>query len=185
MSEEKKDQVRSSTYDGIQEYDNRLPRWWLFTFIITVVFAFIYWSRYYVFESAPSQVKELSKNMEEVVKLQEKKEVPHTEENLAALSKDPATLEQGSAVFKTNCIACHGQKGEGGIGPNLTDKYWIHGGQPENIEHTITAGVVEKGMASWKGILSQAQIRQVSAYIVSLEGSNPPNAKAPQGDLKK
>ncbi|MEZ4845782.1 MAG: cbb3-type cytochrome c oxidase N-terminal domain-containing protein [Bdellovibrionota bacterium] len=185
MSEEKKDQVRPSTYDGIQEYDNQLPRWWLFTFFITIVFAFIYWSRYYVFESAPNQKSELANNLESVQKLHEKNEGPHQEEDLYAMAKDPAVLEKGSSVFKTNCIACHGQSGEGGIGPNLTDKYWLHGGKPENIEHTITNGVVEKGMTPWKGILSSTQIQQVAAYIMSLEGSNPANAKAPQGDLMK
>lgn len=184
MSEEKKDQVRSSSYDGIQEYDNQLPRWWLFTFFITIVFAFIYWSRYYVFESAPNQAKELAHRTEEIQKMHEKQEGPHVEEDLYAMAKDPAVLEQGSSVFKTNCIACHGQKAEGGIGPNLTDKYWIHGGKPENIEHTITNGVIEKGMTPWKGILSAKQIQQLAAYILSLEGSNPPNAKAPQGEVQ-
>ncbi len=185
MSEDNKDQIRSSSYDGIQEYDNKLPRWWLFTFIITVIFAFIYWSRFYIFESAPNQKKELSQAIEEVQKNLPKTQGEPGEENLLALSKNPTVLEHGSSIFKTNCVACHGQKGEGGIGPNLTDKYWIHGGEPEKIEHTVSTGVLEKGMTPWKGILSSKQIHQVVAYVMSLEGTNPPNSKAPQGELKK
>lgn len=185
MTDENKDKVRPSTYDGIQEYDNQLPRWWLFTFIITVIFAFIYWSRYFVFESAPNQAKELSLQMDAIEEKAEKTLGLPSSENLLAMSKDAGALEKGSALFKSNCIACHGQSGEGGIGPNLTDKAWIHGGQPENIEHTITNGVIEKGMTPWKGILSPKQILQVAAYVMSLEGTNPPNPKAPQGELKK
>ncbi|MCC7460054.1 MAG: c-type cytochrome [Proteobacteria bacterium] len=181
MSEEKKDQVRPATYDGIQEYDNQLPKWWVFTFILSVIFAFIYWSRYYVFESAPNQATELSQKMSEVNKIQGKS-APTESADFAALSKDLKAIEQGGSVFKTNCVACHGQLGEGGIGPNLTDKYWLHGHQPEQIEQTIIKGVIEKGMTPWKGILSASQIRQVTVYVMSLEGSNPPNAKAAQGE---
>ena len=183
MSDESKDQIRPSTYDGIQEYDNQLPRWWLFTLFITIIFAFIYWSRYYVFESAPNQSAELAQQLEKMEEQAEKKSNLPSSQNLLAMSKDHDVLENGAQVFKTNCIACHGQKAEGSIGPNLTDNYWIHGGDPENIEHTITNGVVEKGMTPWKGILTSKQILQVAAYVMSLEGTNPPNAKAPQGEL--
>lgn len=185
MSEENKDQVRSSSYDGIQEYDNQLPRWWIFTFLITVIVAFIYWSRFYIFESAPSQKNELIGAIEQVEKMKPKEQIDSSGKDLHALYKDPETIKHGVEIFKTNCIACHGQNGEGTIGPNLTDKYWIHGSNPEQIEHTVTTGVIEKGMASWKGILSPTQIHQVVAYVMSLEGTNPPNPKAPQGDLKK
>lgn len=181
MSEDKKDQIRSGTYDGIQEYDNQLPKWWMFTFIISIIASFIYWSRYYVFESAPNQSTELSQKIEEVKKVQAQS-ASNDVSDFASLSKDPKTIEQGAGIFKTNCIACHGQKAEGGIGPNLTDRFWLHGHQPENIENTITNGVIEKGMTPWKGILSTSQIRQVAVYVMSLKDSNPPNAKAPQGD---
>jgi cytochrome c oxidase cbb3-type subunit 3 len=185
MSEENnQDKVRSGNYDGIQEYDNSLPKWWLVTFLITIIFAFIYWSRYFVFESAPNQTKELIQQMDAVEEKVEKTQGLPSSEDLLAMSKDPAALDHGSTVYKNNCVACHGTKGEGGIGPNLTDNAWIHGGDPENIEYTITNGVIEKGMTPWKGILSPKQILQVAAYVMSMEGSNPPNPKAPQGEPK-
>jgi cytochrome c oxidase cbb3-type subunit 3 len=184
MSEEKKDQLRSGNYDGIQEYDNQLPRWWLFTFIITIIFAFIYWSRYSVLKSAPDQTKELTIQMDAVEEKVEKKLGLPSSDDLLAMAKDSNVLQNGGSIYKTNCVACHGQLGEGGIGPNLTDNHWIHGSTPEKIEYTITNGVLEKGMTPWKGVLSPKQILEVAAYVMSLEGSNPPNGKAPQGEPK-
>lgn len=186
MNEENKDtkdQVRPTTYDGIQEYDNQLPRWWLFTFVITILFAFMYWSRYFVFESAPNQKNELEKEMAEVQNKIDKKTAAISSDQLLAILKDPTVAEKGSAIFKTYCFTCHGQHGEGGIGPNLTDHYWLHGGEPENILNIISNGVAEKGMTPWKGVLSISQIQQAAAYVIALQGTHPANPKAPQGEL--
>jgi len=95
---------------------------------------------------------------------------------------DQASLSEGKTIFETNCATCHGNNGEGGIGPNLTDDYYLHGEGMTNTVHTITNGVPVKGMISWRGILKEDQIKKVASYIQTLYGSNPPNAKAPQGE---
>lgn len=102
-------------------------------------------------------------------------------ETIEALT-DAASIDAGKQIFLKNCISCHGANGEGGIGPNLTDDYWLHGGDISHIAHTITVGVPAKGMITWRGVLSPEQIKQVASFITTLHGTNPPNAKAPQGD---
>ena len=96
--------------------------------------------------------------------------------------KDDATLSAGKSIFITNCATCHGQSGEGGIGPNMTDDYYLHGAGMTNTVNVINNGVPAKGMISWRGILKEDQIVQVASYIQTLEGTNPPNPKAPQGE---
>jgi mono/diheme cytochrome c family protein len=95
---------------------------------------------------------------------------------------DETSLAQGEVIFETNCATCHGKLGEGGIGPNLTDEYYLHGKGMSNIVRIIKQGVAAKGMISWRGILKDNQMQQVASYILSLEGTNPPNPKAPQGE---
>ena len=95
---------------------------------------------------------------------------------------DEASLSAGSAIFVTNCVTCHGKSGEGGIGPNFTDEYFLYGRGMNNTVKIIKQGVPAKGMISWRGILKDIQIQQVASYIQTLEGTNPPNAKAPQGE---
>ncbi|HQU52955.1 MAG TPA: c-type cytochrome, partial [Saprospiraceae bacterium] len=104
------------------------------------------------------------------------------ETNVTARTDD-AALAQGKDIWIANCVACHGANGEGGVGPNMTDKYWIHGGDIKNIFNTIKYGVPEKGMISWQTQLSPSAMADVASYILTLQGTNPPNAKAPQGDL--
>ncbi|MBX7149788.1 c-type cytochrome [bacterium] len=183
MKEE--DKVRHHSYDGIQEYDNMLPRWWVGTFVITVVFGFCYWLYYNTYAVGPTQEQEYQTALEE-----HKAEFGNkggdegpTDAALLAKSQDSHETEEGKKIFMTNCMACHGDKGQGVIGPNLTDKYWIHGGKPTQIHATVTNGVVEKGMLSWKGVLAPNQIDEVVAFIMTLQGTNPPGAKEPQGDL--
>ena len=97
--------------------------------------------------------------------------------------KDPASLAEGKEIFVKNCVSCHGVHGEGGIGPNMTDDYWIHGAKLGQMVHTITVGVPAKGMIPWRGTLKEDQIIKVASYLRTLRGTNPPNAKAPQGEL--
>ena len=92
-------------------------------------------------------------------------------------------LAKGKEIYTINCLACHGANGEGGVGPNMTDKYWIHGGSLEDIIHIINVGVLSKGMIPWESRFTKEQIHQVSSYILTLQGTNPENAKAPEGDL--
>lgn len=95
---------------------------------------------------------------------------------------DAASIDAGKAIFLKNCASCHGNKGQGGIGPNMTDDYWLHGAGMTNVVHTITNGVPAKGMISWKPILSEKEILQVASYLLTLHGTNPPNPKKPQGE---
>ena len=110
-----------------------------------------------------------------------KKETVEIPKNLKPLT-DPASLAEGKKIFQKNCVSCHGPQGQGGIGPNLTDDYWIHGAGINNVAHTITVGVPAKGMITWRGILTDKQILQVASYVLTLHGTNPPNPKAPQGE---
>ena len=94
-------------------------------------------------------------------------------------------LTSGSTIYTTNCVACHGDKGQGGVGPNLTDKFWIHGGGIKDLFKTITHGIPEKGMIAWEKSLNPIQIQQVASYVLTLQGTNPPGAKEPQGEEVK
>jgi cytochrome c oxidase cbb3-type subunit 3 len=175
-------------YDGIRELDNRLPPWWLYGFYISIFFAVIYIWRYHVSHTAPLSVEELQIAM---VKADEqkaaylKKSANNVDENTVKVLTDAADIAGGAKVFTQNCAACHGKAGEGVVGPNLTDDYWLHGGSIKDVFKTIKYGWAEKGMRSWKDELSPVQIAQVSSYIKSIHGSNPPNAKAQQGELYK
>ncbi|WP_258102762.1 cbb3-type cytochrome c oxidase N-terminal domain-containing protein [Marinoscillum sp. MHG1-6] len=174
------------TYDGIKELDNRLPPWWLYGFYVSIIFSIIYVLHFHVFKSGDLQAAEYEKEM--------KTAEAQVEAYLASLdnlidesnvefTKEAVDLSAGQELFNGKCAACHGMKGEGGVGPNLTDKYWIHGGDVKAIFKTIKYGVPAKGMISWKAQLSPKEMQQVASYIYTLEGTNPPNAKEPQGEL--
>jgi cytochrome c oxidase cbb3-type subunit 3 len=168
-------------YDGIKELDNNLPPWWVYMFYLTIVFAAVY-MYYYHFSSGPSQVEEY-KNEMVVAEAQMKEAANKVNEDNVTVLTDAARIASGKEVFTQNCANCHGNAGEGKIGPNLTDKNWIHGGDIKAVFITVKNGSTTKGMPAWKTQLSPSQIQEVSSYILSLKGSNPANAKEPQGDI--
>jgi cytochrome c oxidase cbb3-type subunit 3 len=175
----------SHDYDGISELDNKLPPWWIAAFALSILFGVGYLYRYHVAHSAPLQIEELQISMK--IADEEKaaylaKSANNVDENTVVML-DANGIASGKALFGANCVACHGQAGEGGVGPNLTDNYWLNGGKINDVFKTITYGRVEKGMRSWKSDFSPLQIAQLSSYVKSLKGTNPPNAKAPQGEL--
>ncbi len=96
---------------------------------------------------------------------------------------DAASLDVGKQLYVTNCASCHGPEGQGGIGPNMTDNYYIHGGGINDMMSIIITGVPIKGMISWKGILTEQQMNQVASFMMSMRGTTPPNPKAAQGEL--
>lgn len=177
-------------YDGIKELDNHLPPWWTWLFIGTVVWGAIYLFVYHVSTDLPLQQQEYQNELtyaeEQAIKLAASQPQAAIDENTLVYSADAEILSDGSKVFITNCIACHKNDGGGNaIGPNLTDAYWLHGGEIKNIFMTIKNGVVEKGMPAWGKAMSPKDVRNVAFYVMSLQGSNPPNAKEPQGELFK
>jgi cytochrome c oxidase cbb3-type subunit 3 len=175
--------VMDHDYDGIQEFDNPLPMWWLTTFFVTIIFGFVYWI-HYSFGGGPSLADELKTELSVVEAAKKKNPAPlESEQMLVALLTDKAALEKGQVVYSEKCLACHGPQLQGLIGPNLTDDFWIHGkGKAVDIALVVRKGVLEKGMPPWEGQLTDEQIRAVTAYVASQRGTNPPKAKAPQGE---
>jgi cytochrome c oxidase cbb3-type subunit 3 len=175
-------------YDGIRELDNSLPPWWVNMFILTTIWAAIYMVYYHFGGGGPSSGEEYKREMdvakkEQAVALAGKANAVD-EATVLALTEAP-DLTAGASIYNNSCVACHGQKGEGSVGPNLTDPYWIHGGGIKNVFKTIKYGVPEKGMIAWQSQLKPADIQKVASYILTLQGTNPPNAKEAQGELWK
>lgn len=173
-------------YDGIKELDNRLPPWWLYGFYFTIAFGVFYILNFHVFKTSDLQADEYEKEMaqaEEQVQAYLASLDNLIDESSVEFTEEAADLSAGQEIFTGKCAACHGNQGEGGVGPNLTDKYWLHGGEVKDIFKTIKYGVPAKGMISWKAQLSPKEIQQVSSFIYTLEGTTPPNPKEPQGEL--
>lgn len=173
-------------YDGIRELDNGMPPWLQYIFFFTIGFAIVYlW--YYNIGNGPTQIDEYTASVE---KAEIEKAAflaaagANYDENTVILSTDAGVLANGKSTFVQYCVACHGANAEGTTtAPNLTDDYWIHGGKINDLFKTVKYGVQGKAMASWKEVLDAKQIFEVTNYIKSLHGSNPANAKAPEGAL--
>ena len=169
-------------YDGIKELDNPLPPWLKYIFYITIIISFAYLMRLVVFkDDTIIQKKEYSKEMSAARAKTEVAVKAEAAQSAAAPMTQEQILAGGKSTFDKICYVCHGKFGEGLVGPNFTDDYWIHGNRPEDLKKVIVDGIIEKGMLSYKSQLSNKQIDQVIAYILSLHGTNPPNQKAPQG----
>lgn len=169
------------SYDGIQEYDNPLPRWWVWIFWATFAFAVVYYFDFTGKIRGPGRIAEYNAAMAAAAKRWPAATLLD-EAALTSMVKNPSVVAQGKQVFTTNCAPCHRPDGGGLIGPNLTDEYWLHGGKITDINKTITNGVLEKGMPNWGKILKPDQVNAVTAYVATLQGTNPPNPKPPQGD---
>ncbi|MEY2765020.1 MAG: hypothetical protein RLZZ205_1444 [Bacteroidota bacterium] len=173
-------------YDGIRELDNSLPPWWKYGFYVTIVVAIIYMGYYHMGGSGPSSLKEYQNQMDqaamEIAAYQATQKDAVNEKNVVLLDNQ-SDIQAGAATFQSLCVACHGTMAEGKVGPNLTDDYWKNGGDIKDLFKTIKYGIKGTGMKSWKTDISASQIAQVASYILSLKGSNPPGAKAPEGSL--
>jgi cytochrome c oxidase cbb3-type subunit 3 len=184
--ENEKDILIEHPHDGIYELDNRLPPWWVNMFYVTILFSVAYLGYYHFGGGGKLQLDEYKEEMKagEVQKAMAADKAANAvnENNVVAL-KDAPALETGHKIFIEKCAACHGQKGEGGVGPNMTDDYWLHGGSIKDVFRTIVNGVPDKGMIAWNTQLRPAEIQSVASYILTMRGTNPPNAKAPQGTL--
>lgn len=184
--EKEGDLLMDHDYDGIKELDNNLPPWWLYLFYIGIIFGVIYFAYYEVF-GGKNQETELKIEMAQAkIDVEEYlKTAPDLmDEKTVVLLTDEPSLANGKEIFTTNCAACHRADAGGQIGPNLTDKHWILGGGIKNLFHTITNGGRDgKGMISWKGTLKPKEIQKVASYILSPQGSNPKDPKAPDGEI--
>lgn len=172
-------------YDGIKELDNRIPPWFSWLFYITIIFSVYYMFHYHVLGTGQLQAEEYEVEVQkaELKRAELIRSGAFINEETVTLLTDAADVQSGKSIYDANCVACHGQYGEGLVGPNLTDDYFIHGGGIKNIFTVVKYGVPAKGMIAWQSQLSPVQMQEVSSYIISLHGTNPANPKAPEGDL--
>lgn len=171
-------------FDGIRELNNPIPFWFNVLFYGTIIVGIMYLFAYHVFD-APLQAKEYET---ELVKAEEDKQAyikkagSLVDENNVILLTDVAKFSEGAAIYTSKCAVCHGDNGEGKVGPNLVDEYWLHGGDIKSVFKTIKYGVPSKGMVAWQNSFNGGQMQQIASYILSLQGTNPEGAKEPQGE---
>ncbi len=184
--EQEKDVLFDHDFDGIQELDNKLPPWWLALFYVTIGFAVVYMFYYHFLGIGPGSQEMYQQEMKQAEMAIAEYKAAHgtgVDETNVTLLDGETDLAVGQTVYQTHCVACHGTQGEGGIGPNFADNYWIHGCDIKDLFKTIKFGVPEKGMLAWKDQLKPEEIQKVASFIlVKLNGTNPPNAKNPQGE---
>ena len=176
-----KDVLLDHDADGIQEYDNNLPRWWLYGFYFTIAFAAVYMVYYHVSGNGKVMENEYAAEMKQAAGLNNSAAYDGMKKPVGPLS-DPASLAAGKAIFEGNtniCHTCHRLDLGGQVGPNLTDDYWMHGCGLDSVMHSITTGYPEKGMLPYgSGVkLTDLQLVQVASYILSMHGTNPPEPK--------
>ncbi len=179
------DALLEHNYDGIRELDNALPPWWKYGFIITIGFAFLYLLNFHVLGNGKNPIEEYAVEMANAKMAKELYESNNKdkidEANVPMAEADG--IKRGKEHFLANCIACHGSKGEGGAGPNLTDNYWLHKGSLNDIYYTLKVGFSDKGMQSWALKFNPKEMSEIASFVKTLQGTNPPGAKASQGDL--
>ena len=184
--ENEADVLLDHEYDGIRELDNSLPPWWVTMFYGCIAIGFVYFSYYHVFDMGLSSAQEYElevQTAEDLKKANKKNEPSINEDNVVALT-DAGKLEQGKTLYESNCAACHIKDGGGGIGPNLTDKNWLHGnGSINTIFHTISEGVPGKSMIAWKTAMSPSDIQKVASFVLTLQGTTPAKPKEAEGEL--
>ena len=184
--EKEADVLLDHDYDGIKELDNALPPWWKWGFYFTIVVAVIYIFRFHVIKTGPTPLQEYDNEMKIAAAKMEnfRKNSKEAFDEKTVTLADATGIAAGKKIFTGTCFPCHGASGEGNaVGPNLTDKYWLHGGSIGEVFKTITNGVPDKGMQAWGKTFSPADVRNLASYVLSLQGTNPPNAKAPQGNI--
>jgi len=183
--EREKDIMFDHDFDGIKELDSKIPPWFSWLFIITIIFAAYYMIDYHIIGSGQVQYEEYSQEVQIALLEREAliKSGAFVNEETVTLLTDASGLSSGKAIFEANCIACHAADGGGIVGPNLTDDYWIHGGGIKNVFKVIKYGVVEKGMIAWQTQLNPNQMQEVSSYVLSFQGTTPAAPKQPEGEI--
>jgi cytochrome c oxidase cbb3-type subunit 3 len=184
--EEEGEIILDHNYDGIKELDNRLPPWWVYLFYITIIFAAVYLVRFHIFNDYNQELEYEQEMAAARMAIEEYKKTAKdlVDVNTVELLTEASDLNAGEAIFTSNCAVCHMNDGGGGIGPNLTDEYWILGGGIKNVFRTISEGGRSgKGMVAWKTNLNPSEIAQVSSYILGMQGTTPANPKDPEGEI--
>lgn len=183
--EREKEILLDHDYDGIKELDNKIPPWFVALFYITIIFSVVYMIDYHIVGTGNIQEEEYLAEVKQA--MTERKILAASgsiiDEESVTATVDAIALASGKEIFDKNCAACHGFGGEGLVGPNFTDDYWIHGGGIKNIFNIVKYGVPAKGMISWQSQLNPTEMQEVSSYILILKGTNPPNQKAAEGEL--
>jgi cytochrome c oxidase cbb3-type subunit 3 len=162
-----------------------MPRWWVWIFYITIAYSILYGLNFIPgLGSGPGRLANYERAVAEAqarAAASRPSGSDLSEGALLALLRDAGGIAAGKACYDKNCTPCHRVDGGGSIGPNLTDEYWIHGGRPLELLKTVNEGVPAKGMPAWGQVLKPEEIPTVVAYVISLNGTEPPNPKAPQG----
>lgn len=186
MQNERSGEVVVHEYDGIEECDNHLPRWWLWSLYLAIVFAAGYWLVFHTFgrqtlaSTEYAQVK-LQRLAREAEALKSAGEV--NADLLVKLSKEPSTVAEGAELYEQNCTVCHDQGGRGKVGPNLTDAYWLHGAKPMDVYAVVKDGFLAKQMPAWGTKLGERRVRSVVGYVLSIQNTQAAGGKAPEGKL--
>ncbi|GAA4961555.1 cbb3-type cytochrome c oxidase N-terminal domain-containing protein [Algibacter aquimarinus] len=184
--EEEGEIILDHNYDGIKELDNNLPPWWLYGFYASIIFAAVYLVKYHVFDG-DNQIDELETELADAriaIEAYKKTAKNLVDINTVTQLTDAADLSAGKTIFQTNCVACHMADGGGGIGPNLTDEYWILGGGIKNVFRTVSEGGRSgKGMIPWKTQLKPLEMAQVASYVLTFQGTTSANPKTAEGDI--
>ena len=175
------DPIREHTFDGIQEYDKRMPNWWLWTLFGAIAFSVGYWMYLEYPKTLLPDGPRVEAEMNRIALAAQNSGVELTDEQLWAMSKDPKIASAGQTTFQTTCASCHLEDLSGKIGPNLKDTTWINGGLPRQVVQTIINGVPAKGMPTWGPVLGRAKIAEVAAYIMSYHAPGDPIIEAGQG----
>jgi cytochrome c oxidase cbb3-type subunit 3 len=173
--------LRPHTYDGIQEFDQRLPNWWLYTLYGTILFWVVYWFVHMIAHVMPTPQQEINASMAKLNAAKLASSIDVTSDQLLwELSKNPVFVDAGKQTFQSLCTPCHlaSLKGKGenpaAVGPNLVDQAWIHGGTPKEVYATVSKGVLVKGMPTWEPVLGQKKTAEVVAYVLSFHEKDEP-----------
>ena len=168
------DPLRPHSFDGIHEYDKRMPNWWLFTLYGAIVFSVVYWLYYHLAGVGMTDKQILARDLEAVAEARLASSMGTLGDGeLWSMSRDPKFVNAGRVIFETNCAACHlsslrgKEENPATIGPSLADSEWIHGGRSSEVRQTITNGVLDKGMLAWGPVLGDRKIVEVTAYVLS------------------
>jgi len=187
--EQEEEIILDHNYDGIKELDNNLPPWWVYMFYATIIFAVVYLVRFEVLDGYTQDMEyaeSVAKAKRELAAFRSTSKEAIIDSETVTILTSESDLKRGKAVYNLNCAACHIGDGGGGIGPNLTDKYWLLGGGIKNVFATITNGGRDgKGMVAWGKTLKPNDIQKVASYIMSMQGTTPEKPKPPQGELFK